>query len=421
MLISQSISRARDATAATETFYYSNSTTTMEEGDCNVCMRMTTRNCSICNRDFFCSDSCQEQRSGRHLFACSKRSLTSADYLFECVMKDRIPEEEGACEDFGFSNVIGQERTYLFGLYRYLMLHRAVSAEDMNKWRVEGTLIDNIKKIYNAIPDNARGSYYPWFLQNLYVLERPTEDELKQRWRESSHKRAKPYLDIVDRGIPPDDLKPEAKRQCHSFLSLMLFRVISTPMEVNWYSLGFVTCRGQGHEDSLFNPYLDLLADNGRRYAADLDESGHIPVPRATFTQFWNAYEAGALIELMDSKGLKEERSQFPFLQDFLSVPPGTARPSVWDLKQFLAVNKPIDFPPIPSVSIDYGFYNCNSSHFEEMCTLMEIYKRVLESASPLDLHQACIAGRLFDFASSHISMERQWEPLMRNIYPLPE
>lgn len=51
------------------------------ENECDICMRITTRRCSNCNKGFFCSDSCQEKRSGSHLFKCSKRPLTSANYL----------------------------------------------------------------------------------------------------------------------------------------------------------------------------------------------------------------------------------------------------------------------------------------------------------------------------------------------------
>jgi hypothetical protein len=37
----------------------------------------------------------------------------------------------------------------------------------------------------------------------------------------------------------------------------------------------------------------------------------------ATFKEFWLAYQSGTLIQLIDSKGLKDERSRFPFLEAF--------------------------------------------------------------------------------------------------------
>jgi len=93
--------------------------------------------------------------------------------------------------------------------------------------------------------------------------------------------------------------------------------------------------------------------------------------------------------------------------------------PSVWNLKKFLEINDPVDYLPVPSVNVDYGFINCHT--FEETCTLMEIYGEVLKTANPLELHKACIAGELFQFASRYVRMEERWRSLMRNFYPLSE
>ena len=78
-----------------------------------------------------------------------------------------------------------------------------------------------------------------------------------------------------------------------------------------------------------------------------------------------------------------------------------------------------MDHPPVPSVTVDYGFINCRT--FEDICTLMEIYGEVLKAADPLELHQACLAGQLFQFASYYVRMEDRWRLLMTNFYPLEE
>jgi hypothetical protein len=49
----------------------------------------------------------------------------------------------------------------------------------------------------------------------------------------------------------------------------------------------------------------------------------------------------------------------------------------------------------------------------------MKIYERVLERADPMDLHRACVAGRLFEFASAFLEMEEGWRLLLGNPYPL--
>ncbi|KAH8807743.1 hypothetical protein F5884DRAFT_881127 [Xylogone sp. PMI_703] len=79
----------------------------------------------------------------------------------------------------------------------------------------------------------------------------------------------------------------------------------------------------------------------------------------ANFVEFWQVFQSRSLIQLVDAKGHKYERSRFQFLETYLSVPPSGPQNSVWSLKQFLVVNDPIEFPPIPAVSFDYRFVNC--------------------------------------------------------------
>ncbi|KAF1961813.1 hypothetical protein CC80DRAFT_488219 [Byssothecium circinans] len=189
------------------------------------------------------------------------------------------------------------------------------------------------------------------------------------------------------------------------------------PIDMNWYSFGFVTCRGHAEESSLVDLYQLLLTESDGSFFYEFHNRRRGFVAPATFTQFWKAYEAGTLIQLMDSKGLRELRSRLPFLEAFLSAPPVGPRESVWDLKQFLEIREPWDWPPAPSVDVDYGFVNCHTS--EETYTPMEIYDTVLKTANPLELHRACVAGDLFRFASRHLQMEERWSSLMRNPYPL--
>jgi hypothetical protein len=384
-------------------------------------MKPTTRRCKECNKGFFCSDSCQEKRSGSHLFTCSKRPLTSADYLCKSLSRDLIPQEEDVLEDFGFNNVLYLgDMNQLLGLYQGLFRSGKFSAEDLHEWRIGGILADKIKEYYYTIPEDCRGQYFPWFLKNSSVLDRPlSKEEAQQKLIAIFYEKARPYLDIEDRNKTARDLKPEAKRNSYNLLAEMLLRAVPNPMELNWHSFGFVTCRGQWEESQLLDLYQLLLteSDGSLFYLIHNSRRGvHQPV---TFTQFWKAYEAGTLIQLMDSKGLKEQRSKLPFLEGFLSVPPAGLRPSVWNLKQFLVISNPIDHPPVPSVNIDYGFINCRN--FEEMCILMGIYGKVLETANPLDLHRACVAGNLSQFASGYVQMNEQWRPLLKNLYTLED
>ena len=391
------------------------------ESDCDVCTRLTTRRCTVCNKGSFCSNSCQEKRSGIHLFSCSKRPLTSADYLWESMAEDLMPEEEDVLEEFGFNSVrFSEDANKLGGVYKGLYLSGTISAEDIHEWRVGGILIDKIKEFYYSIPENSRGQYFPWFLKNLHVLERPvTEHEAEQRLIATFYDKAKPYLDIEDCNKTVKDLKPEAKQLSYHLLAEILLRISPNPVEGNYYSFGFVTCRGKNEESKLVDIYQLLLVKCDGSFFYEFHKRRRGVIEPATFTQFWKAYEAGTLIQLMDSKGLKRLRSELLFLEGFLSAPPAGPRPSVWDLKRFLEINDPMDHPPIRAVNIDYGFFNCRT--FEETCTLVEIYGKVLETANPLELHQACVAGELFQFAGKYVRMEERWKSLMRNFYPLKD
>jgi len=332
-----------------------------------------------------------------------------------------MPPDEDVLEDFGFNNVIhGGDRTSLLGLYQGLYLSGEFTAEDIHAWRIGGILTDKIKEFYFDIPERSRGQYFPWFLKNLHVLERPmTKDEAQQKLIATFYDKAKPYLDIRDRNKTARELKPEAKGMSYNLLAGMLLRMTPNPNDANWYAFGFVTCRGQGEESILVDLYQLLLTESDGSFFYEFHNRRRCDIQPVTFTQFWKAYEAGRLIPLMDSKGLREMRCRLPFLEAFLSVPPAGPRPSVWDLKQFLEIGEPVDYPPIPSVNVDYGFINCRT--FEETCTLMEIYRKVLQTANPLGHHQACVTGQLFQFASGYVRMEERWRELMRNFYPLKE
>lgn len=153
-------------------------------------------------------------------------------------------------------------------------------------------------------------------------------------------------------------------------------------------------------------------------YQTPLDGRHHKFQP-ATFTEFWQAYQSGTLIQLMDSTLPKDFRSDFPFLEAFLSIPPAGPHPSVWKLKQFIAISDRAEHRPLPALKWDYGFGNCQT--FEEICILMEIYKSLLQqnAVDPLELHKACLAGKLFAFAQKYHKIDGNHRRLMKNGYPL--
>ncbi|KAE8393509.1 hypothetical protein BDV23DRAFT_37130 [Aspergillus alliaceus] len=56
---------------------------------------------------------------------------------------------------------------------------------------------------------------------------------------------------------------------------------------------------------------------------------------------------------------------------------------------------------------------NCETQ--EETCSLMGIYKGLLLKPSPLDLHEACITDKIFEFAEGYHEMDASHRRLMGN------
>lgn len=171
-----------------------------------------------------------------------------------------------------------------------------------------------------------------------------------------------------------------------------------------YHTFAFVTYRNSAEESVLVDMDLLLLVPSDGSYFYTFHNEQRSLTHTASFTAFWKSYEAGTLLQLTDSHGLRALRMRLPDLESFFSVPPSGPHPSVWDLKQYLGNAPPATHPPIPAISCDYGFVNCNT--WENKCTLMEIYRRILERADPMDLHRACVSRTLFEFVSTFLEME---------------
>ena len=202
-------------------------------------------------------------------------------------------EDDDVLKDFGFNNVLSAgDMSNLLGVYRGLYLSDKFSSEDVHEWRIGGILADKIKEFYSKIPERFRGQYFPWLLENLYVLKRPvTKDEAQQKSIATFHDKARPYLDIEDRNKTARDLKPEAKGSCYDLLAGILLRFSPNPIQEDWYSFGFVTCRGQREESMLVDLYQLLLTESDGSFFYEFHNRRRGAIQPATFTQFWKAYE----------------------------------------------------------------------------------------------------------------------------------
>lgn len=56
------------------------------------------------------------------------------------------------------------------GLYKGLYLEH-VDPLEVHTWKIEGTLAENIERVYEGRPVEKRGgAYYPWFQRNPHIL-----------------------------------------------------------------------------------------------------------------------------------------------------------------------------------------------------------------------------------------------------------
>jgi len=109
-------------------------------------------------------------------------------------------------------------------------------------------------------------------------------------------------------------------------------------------------------------------------------------------------------------------------MKDFLE---DDGRKSVWYLKAYV-YQELKQTTIIPSFRVDYGIINCGGvlTHLQ---LLKDTYRKVFEhpKGDPLELHKACIAGKIYEYVGSLLKIKKKEEKLLRrlmqNMYPLQD
>lgn len=374
----------------------SNQEQDLTEHYCRVCMRLTVRRCSSCNKYALCSMSCEKKFDYViHTISCpsTKRPIDSADYLCLAVFQDKLPDDPKTCDDFGFSCFCdSRDLSRLFGLYIRLVNSRSVPSRTIAKWLEEGTLNANIVREYEAEPEGFRGLYYPWFLEHRHIIEKGVnDDDLLARFIA----KIEPYLDPGDKMIDLGTCQPDQKRQ-GSFVFLCGLNHCHPPIErEEWYLFGFCTTVDDHSERELGLLYTEL-------------------VHHCCFTEFWLAYAQGKLIALMDRKGFRQMRQPFRHLQAFLS--PSRTKQSVWHLVWFCR-SEVTEAPWY--LLLDYGFVNCEIAL--DRMQLKDTYRELLQKCDPMKLHRAGAEGNIYQFASRYMKLDNRFQRLMEISKPVPE
>jgi hypothetical protein len=363
-----------------------------------------------------------------HRFLCTGRPLTTADYLERAVLDDSFPDDPQTMEDYGFSRCeTWQQKSHLLGLYNGLLINigHCVSSQELDQWRKNGKLTENIINKYMEIPERSRGGYFPWFLKNKHLLDNrynPSKSELE--WFNDSIREATNHLQPEDQGKHYVELQPCEKRDSFVFFALALHHVHPHPGDPNdlWYNFGFCTCADEHEEMMLGGLYSRLVG--GNKYWVDYSKSlgeniydGPSNLPKATFNEFWRAYKIRKLIQLMDQYGLRERRQQFKYLERFLAVRPVDHRPPVWRLCHFLAFEPmSVDLPEAVLIGAQcYGF-----SPELSACTkidLMSFYRDLIRNGGPIELDQARSQGKLLEYAQRRLGkIEMDVAHVLRNL-----
>ncbi|KAF9499278.1 hypothetical protein BDN71DRAFT_1503317 [Pleurotus eryngii] len=168
-------------------------------------------------------------------------------------------------------------------------------------------------------------------------------------------------------------------------------------------TFGLCACTCEEEESILGRRWQDLLS-------------------KSTFNELCQAYDSGSILSLFRTKKILVPT---PTIEEFLKG--SNSLYSVWKLKQFVLGTDDSVLRTPRSVWVDYGFINCASD--TERLHLKSIYKSVFQSTKypnmdPLELHQACISGKLFDFVGQFYTFKEkrrnQYTRLFENPYPLP-
>ena len=376
--------------------------------------------CTGCNsKEVYCSKACQTADWPRHIFDCYAycgKTVPSAYHLRRSCFLDLFPTDKQTLEDYGFNRAHTPfNQMMLLGLYQGLFKYLEINPETVLTWKREGILIQEIIKVFERIPPQNRGQYYPWFLEHQDLLDPSLlvpSAKIMEDFRLEAIMRA--WQHIGGRPLPIstawNDINiekatwPKHKRDCFDLCLLVLSDLHPDPTLRIWLCFGFCTTQNQYDEMQLGITYRTL-------------------VMRCSFEEFYQAYDSCSLVQLFSSKNINLE--QFGLhLADFLANAPHINK-SVWDLKQFVVANEP-DIVPVPAVKADYGFFNCRNK--EEEVQLKEVYKKVFENSNgdPLKLHQACLQGKIEDYVRATLKLKKKhrrplFRRLMKNPYPLPK
>ncbi|CAG8660177.1 22642_t:CDS:1 [Cetraspora pellucida] len=393
---------------------------------CNFCKKPTSYCCSRCKIKYYCSKSCQKKDYANHVLVCPQRS---ADILVKSVFRDLIPTKNAVLYEYGFYNcVICQDRIMLFGLYADFIKLIDCSASQLHSWWENGELLINIKKVYDD--GGYTSGYYKWFLKNEHLLQGlrkyegiKSDNQIADNLSNKFHSLIKPYLSKHDQTILFKSL-PEPKNYICTFYLTILTGYLPRIEQKLWIDFGFCSCRIHG-KYNYDNSYKEGIYEHVRPIAGnnDLSEEARLKnlyweliVQKGCMVdEFTDAYVSGTVLDLLKKKC---DNTSWLSASKIETIGYNQPNKSVYNLEQYI-LSEAVGL--IPSVRVDYGFFNCRTKDEEKQ--LKNMYKKLFLTPQfdAHSLHKACITGKLFKYISSILPNDVLRADLLRNPYPLKE
>ena len=276
-------------------------------------------------------------------------------------------------------------------------------------WSVRGVLVHEIKAAFYKLPEDSRGGYFRWFLQNEHIVAQagqPTPSEMMVNHGYAVYSHAWRFIggsekDSLEQIRNAITSKPEDEQSCHHMYTFLLAAPYTTPDSDLWIDFGFASCKSTQENMQLGTQYRRLIS-------------------QVSFKDFCDAYRARRLLDLFDSKGLQVNRRDH--LQDLLH---SRQKKLVWYLKQIIVLEEDIreELDMNPMVAVEYGLINCRND--SETRQLKRVYRAFFDThdGDPLALHDAAMKGNIHGYLSTVVQGLRdpKFRRLMKNPNPLPK
>ncbi|KAK1223935.1 hypothetical protein PQX77_013174 [Marasmius sp. AFHP31] len=364
------------------------------------CENEGTKQCAGCKAVYYCSKRCQTSNWEIHIWNC-KVPIHTGHFLARACRDDLIPTDPQTCLDYGFERA-GQYSSELLGMYQGLwVINPELTVKEVHQWRKNGILADKIKETFYSVPENARGGYFPWFLQNEWVLNENLRIPDERRPEVMLEKMAQAAWERI--GEDQSAQFPswsEEKRECFWHYGMVLTDMHPPPTTDAWVRAGYCVVRDEYEEMQVAKIYQALFK-------------------KCTWDEYHTAYESSSVYDLFEKYNVP--LALLPRMREAIRVVLSTPHPySVWHLKRCVLDD---NIQPIPAVIVDYGFTNCKAP--SERDRLADKYRAVFKAKDfdEIKLHEACMQGKIFEYAKERVSMTKEerkiMKKLMRNPYPL--